>query len=221
MATRPQTLVERYALAPEAIEALSLERVRAALPQLAEWPLQQRAVAERVIYAGGDPTLLPLLRFHPDAMAAGVAALRRGAAVVVDVRMVEAALNRAHLAALSCSVHCAIDALEVAAAAQAEQLPRAVVAIRSLAPQLAGGIAIIGNAPTALLSLLDLIDAGQAAPALIIGMPVGLVAAAEAKAELMARSVPYIAIEGTRGGSPLAAAAANALLALAVAGREA
>jgi sirohydrochlorin ferrochelatase len=103
----------------------------------------------------------------------------------------------------------------------ASRLPRAVEAMRHLGPDLHDAVAVIGNAPTALLSLLDLVDAGQARPAVVIGMPVGFVAAAESKAELMARDVPYITVEGTRGGSALAVSAVNTLLRRAAAAPEA
>jgi hypothetical protein len=126
--------------------------------------------------------------------------------------MVRAGIDRRRAAALGCRVSCAIDAPEVREQAEAERLPRAVLAMRHLAPELHGGVAVIGNAPTALLSLLDMVDAGQVRPALIIGMPVGFVAAAEAKSELLRRDVPYITVEGTRGGTPLAVAAVNTLL---------
>jgi precorrin-8X/cobalt-precorrin-8 methylmutase len=89
---------------------------------------------------------------------------------------------------------------------------RTAAGLRSLARQLDGGIAVIGNAPTALLTLLDMIDEGATQPALIIGTPVGFVAAAESKQALVERDVPHITIEGTRGGSAIAAAAMNALL---------
>jgi precorrin-8X/cobalt-precorrin-8 methylmutase len=88
--------------------------------------------------------------------------------------------------------------------------------IRLLREHLAGALVAIGNAPTALLELLDLIDTGQAGPAAIVGMPVGLVAAAESKDELLQRATPYATVLGTRGGSPLAAAAVSALLQLAI-----
>jgi precorrin-8X/cobalt-precorrin-8 methylmutase len=209
MTTPARSLVERYALPPGEIEALSLQRVRATLGGPAG------AIVERMVYAAGDPALAAQIHVHPDATAAGVAALRAGKPVVTDVRMVAVAVNQSALAALGGTLHCAIDDPAVAAAAQAAGLPRAVLAMRSLAGQLDGGVAVIGNAPTALLALLDLVDAGEVRPALIIGTPVGFVAAAESKQELMARAVPYITVAGTRGGSALAAAAVNALLRLA------
>ena len=219
MATASRTLVERYALPPADIEALGLRRASAALGGLERWSEEERQVVQRIIYASGDPALAPLVGFHPQAVKAGTDAFKRGRPIVVDARMVEAALDRRLASKLNCSVHCAIDTPAVSDAARMAGLPRAVVAMRSLVGLMVDGVVIVGNAPTALLSLLDLVDAGQATPALIIGMPVGFVAATEAKAELARRAVPFITIEGTRGGSALAAAAANALLRMAAAGR--
>ena len=87
--------------------------------------------------------------------------------------------------------------------------------MQRLRAELHAGVAVIGNAPTALLALLDMVDEGLCQPALVIAVPPGFVAAAESKQELLARDVPYVTVEGTRGGSPLAAAALNALLILA------
>ena len=220
MAEGAPTLVERYVLPPDEIERLSLQRVEAALGATNQWPDPERQVIQRMVYAAGDPTIAGLVRLHPRAVAAGLEALRRGQPIVVDVRMVEVGLNHTLGARLGCAIHCAIDAPAVAEAARARGLPRAVVAMRELSRVAHQGVVVIGNAPTALLSLLDLVDAGAVRPALIIGTPVGFVAAAESKAELVARTVPFITVEGTRGGSALAAAAANALLRLAIAESE-
>lgn len=219
MTEKAATLVERYALPPDEIERLSLRRVETALGVAPnQWPDPERQVIQRMVYAAGDPAIAALVQIHSDAVAAGLRAFQAGQPIVVDVRMVEVALNHALTARLGCPIHCAIDAPAVAAEARARGLPRAVVAMCALSQEAHQGVVVIGNAPTALLSLLDLIDAGQVRPALIIGTPVGFVAATESKAELAARTVPFITIEGTRGGSALAAAAANALLRLAAAG---
>ncbi len=209
------SMVRSYALPPGEIEARSLALMDERLGGRFAEP-SQRSVATRILYAAGDPTLAGQIRISPDAVAAGIDAVRRGCNVIADVSMVVAGLDQARLRALGCSLHCAIGDAEVGERARAVGLPRAVEAIRSLAAQLFDGIAVIGNAPTALLALLDLIDAGATAPSLVIAAPVGLVAAAEAKQELALRSVPQIAVEGTRGGSPLAAAALNAMLRLAL-----
>lgn len=207
-------LVRRYALPPEEIEARSLALVDAALRERFTGH-DERFVAARMLYAAGDTSLAGQIRFSPAAVASGVAALRRGAPVVADVRMVTSGISAAQLDALGCRVYCAIDDESVAERARSARLPRAVEAMRALSDRLSGAVVVIGNAPTALLSLLDLVDAGVAEPALVVGMPVGFVAAAEAKQELMRRSLPYLTVEGTRGGSALAVAAVNALLRLA------
>ncbi len=217
MSGEPRTLVERYVLPPHEIEALSLDRVDAAVGTLGEWAPAERAVVRRMVYAAADPLLAARIRIHPQALEAGAAALRAGCTVVVDVRMVEVALDRPALQRLGCAVECAIDAPAVIEEARATGLPRAVAAMRSLAPRARGGVVVVGTAPSALLALLDMVDAGEAAPAVVVGTPVGFVAASEAKAELMDRAIPYITIEGPRGGAALAAAATNALIAIALA----
>lgn len=210
-----RTLVHRYALPPDQIEALSLKRVAAQIGPTDHWTAGERAVGLRMVYAAGDAALAPLICFHPRAVSDGTLALSRGASIIVDVRMVEVALDHARARALGCDIVCRIDDPGVAIDAKRMGLPRSVLAMRTLAPRLAGAIVVIGNAPTALLSLLDLVDQGAARPVLVVGVPVGFVAATEAKAELAKRAVPFITVEGTRGGSALAAAAVNALLRLA------
>ncbi|MBI3966802.1 MAG: precorrin-8X methylmutase [Chloroflexi bacterium] len=209
------TLVSRYALSPEAIEPRSLALIEELVgPSLPAAPAD-RLVAKRLLYAAGDVSFVDQIRIHPDAVAAGVAALRAGAPIFADVKMVLAGVNRTLSQRLGCRLHTAIDDPAVTAHARAQHLPRAVEAIRSLGDDLGGAVVAIGNAPTALLALLDLVDAGLQPPALVVGVPVGFVAAAESKAELVERRVPFVTVLGTRGGSPLAAAAVNALLSLA------
>lgn len=209
------TLVERYALLPEQIDRESLTRVQAALPAGLGLNPQEHYILCRIVRAEGDPVIAPAVRFSPDAVARGLAALAGGAAVVTDVRMVEMGISKALLARRGVATRCLIDAPAVAARAQREKTTRSVAAIRELAPHLDGAVVAVGNAPTALLALLDLVDAGEVTPALIVGMPVGFVACAESKDELARRSIPNIAILGRRGGSSAAAATINALLELA------
>jgi len=218
---RPETaapgggLLARYGLPPAEIERRSLERIeRLAGPHLPTDP-GLRYVAQRVLYAAGDPDLAQSVRLHPDLVTAGVMALRSGRPIVVDVSMVTAGLRGDALRRFGCPVFVAVSQPNVAVAAGAAGITRSAMGIRLLQDCLAGTLVVIGNAPTALLELLDLIDAGCAAPSAIVGMPVGLVAAAESKDELVRRTTPYATVVGTRGGSPLAAAAVNALLQLA------
>ena len=207
-----QTLVQQYALTPDAIEPLSIERLSSVLVFPDYLGVLERELVARLVYAVGDLSVADGVRIHPRATDAGLSALRAGRPIVTDVKMVRAGIDRRRTAWLGCRVACAIAAPEVVERAAASRLPRAVEAMRHLAAELDGGVAVIGNAPTALLSLLDMVDAGQARPSLVIGMPVGFVAAAESKAELLRRDIPFITVEGTRGGTPLAVSAVNTLL---------
>lgn len=208
------SLVERYALPPEEIEVRSFSIIEPLLPPL-DLPTEARPVLLRMVHTAGDPAIAGEVRMHRQAVAAGVAALRRGATIFTDVKMVAAGVDAVRAARLGCDVRCFIDESVVAERSRAQGTTRAVAAMRRLGPEMAGALVAIGNAPTALLALLDLIDAGMAPPALIVGTPVGFVSAAESKEELVRRAVPHITVLGTRGGSPVAAAAVNALLRLA------
>lgn len=211
------TLVEQYALPPEEIERRSFELIEAMLPPL-NLASEERHVAVRVVHAAGDPSLARLLRFSPGAVASGVAALQKGCAIYTDVTMVGAGLHQPWLKQLGCEVSCAIHDPEVAARAKEWGTTRAVAAMRHFGPVLHKGVVAVGNAPTALLALLDEVEAGAAPPVLVVGIPVGFIAASESKEELMKRDVPFISLPGYRGGSPIAAAVLNALLFLATKG---
>lgn len=209
------TLVEKYALLPEEIDRQSLAMVAESLrdnPAAAGLSDAERYVLHRIVRAEGDPAIAGAVRFSAGAVDAALRSLREARRVVTDVRMVQVGISRAALARRGVDTACLIDAPAVAARARREGTTRSVAAVRALAPQMDGALLAIGNAPTALLALLDLIDAGRAAPAAVIGMPVGFVACPESKAELAARDVPHITILGRRGGSSAAAAAVNALL---------
>ena len=153
--------------------------------------------------------------FPVHAVSVGIAAIREGKPIFTDVRMVAVGINYHLTQEFGCSVHCALDEPGMMKQAQEEGVTRSAGAIRWLGRKLDGAIVVIGNAPTALLALLDLIDSGDVRPALVVGMPVGFVQAEESKAELTKRDVPYITVEGTRGGSAMAIATVNALLKLA------
>ena len=209
------TLVEKYALLPEEIDRQSLAMVAESLRDnsaVAGLSDAERYVLHRIVRAEGDPAIAGGVRFSAGAVDAALRSLREARRVVTDVWMVQVGISRAALARRGVDTACLIDAPAVAARARREGTTRSVAAVRALAPQMDGALLAIGNAPTALLALLDLIDAGRAAPAAVIGMPVGFVACPESKAELAARDVPHITILGRRGGSSAAAAAVNALL---------
>jgi precorrin-8X/cobalt-precorrin-8 methylmutase len=210
-------LLDRYGLPPAEIEARSLAWVESQLAdRLPDHP-DERAVAVRIVYAAGDLALFDALRIQPGAVAAAVGALRARRSVVVDVRMLGVAVETGPLARLGCHLFVGIAAAQAAERARIWGTTRSAAGMALLAAHWRDGLLAVGNAPTALLAVLDLLDAGCPPPAAIVGMPVGFVAAAEAKDELLQRGVPAITLAGTRGGAAVAAAAVNALGALALA----
>jgi precorrin-8X/cobalt-precorrin-8 methylmutase len=173
-------------------------------------------VARRIVHATADLEFKDTLSFHPAAVEAGVGALRRGAPVVVDVSMIAAGLGAARLGARGSRVHCFIGAPEVLAAAVRRGSTRAAEAMREAHRQgvLEGAVVAIGNAPTALFEVLRLCVEEGARPALVVGVPVGFVGAAESKEAALGLPVPYLVARGRKGGTPVAVAAVNALLSL-------
>jgi precorrin-8X/cobalt-precorrin-8 methylmutase len=196
---------------PEAIENQSMEIIDSLLPSNLSLTDEDRSVVKRIIHACGDPQIINLLRFSPEAIASGIKAIKNGSPIFTDVHMVAVGINSRAARACRCSVTCALDEL----AKQVKGETRTATAIKSLGQKLNGAIIAIGNAPTALLALLDLVKNHKVRPGLVIGMPVGFVQAAESKELLSISTVPFITIAGTRGGSAMAAAAVNALLKLA------
>lgn len=205
-------LTTRYPrVAPEEIEATSFEIIRRSLPML---PLNEREmqVLLRIVHTTGDLGIAEHVKIHPAAVDSGIVAIRAGVPIVVDVKMVASGINGVLVRKYGSQVRCAIDDPGVIALAKEKGITRAAAAMHWLKDALNGSIVAIGNAPTALFALFDLMYAGGIRPALIVGTPVGFVGAAEAKAELLRWDIPYITVEGTRGGSAIAVATVNALL---------
>ena len=198
-------------LKPHEIETRSMEIIDGLLPA-GEWSPDELTVVKRLVHTTGDPSLATAVRFSAGAVEAGVAALGGGASVFTDTHMARIGVNKDRVAALGGSVECLIADEAVAAAAKQNGRTRAATAMRVLGPRLDGAVVALGNAPTALREVLALAGEGLARPALVIGMPVGFVDAEESKDALLASDLTFIAIQGTRGGSPLAAATVNALL---------
>jgi precorrin-8X/cobalt-precorrin-8 methylmutase len=211
------TLLARYGLPPDEIEARSLAHVEARIKDRLPLDPADRGVVTRMVYAAGDLSLADSVRVSPGAVAAAIRALRITRPVVVDGRMVAVAVETGSLARLGCAVQVALLAPGAAERARAEGTTRSAMGLILLAPVWAGGVVAIGTAPTALLALLDLVDAGSPPPAAVVATPVGFVAAAESKDELTRRGIPYVTVLGTRGGAGLAAAALNAIGRLALA----
>ncbi len=198
--------------APEAIEAASLAIIDAEVPEPRPYQGPQWPIVRRLIHTSADFELLDLVRFSPGAVQAGLAALKAGATIVTDTEMARCAIPARRLTPLGCTVRCLLNDPDVVAVATAAGGTRAAAAMDA-ALALPGPLVLaIGNAPTALLRLLQRLDEGAPAPALVIGMPVGFVNAAESKALLMTRAdVPWIVISGRKGGSALAGATVNAM----------
>lgn len=199
-------------LNPEAIEAESFRIIAEELGPHTFSP-EEFAVVQRAIHSTADFEFARTIRFAAGAIHAGVAAIRAGAPVVADVQMVQAGINKPGLEKFGSQVHCFISDDDVIAEARRSGLTRAIMATRKAARQFPGAIYAIGNAPTALLELIRLAE--EARPALVIGVPVGFVSAAESKDELAASSLPFITALGRKGGTPVAVSMMNALIRLA------
>ena len=208
-----KSLVDKYALLPDEIDRESLKMVQASLPNDLVLGPDEHYVLCRIVRAEGDPAISHDVKFSPEAITEGLKALKSGKDIITDVRMVEMGISKLSLTKSGLQTRYVIDTEQVAKRALKEHTTRSVASLRELAPYLGDAIVAIGNAPTALLALLDMIDNEEIRkPALIIGMPVGFVACPESKEELTKRSTPYISIIGRRGGSSAAAATVNALL---------
>jgi precorrin-8X/cobalt-precorrin-8 methylmutase len=195
----------------QAIYRASFATIRAEA-NLTAIPADLEKLAVRVIHACGMTDVIDDLVFSPGAGTAGRAALGRGAPILCDARMVAEGITRARLPANN-RVICTLNDASVPERARALGNTRSAAALELWQPDLEGSVVVIGNAPTALFHLLDMLDAGAPKPALILGFPVGFIGAAESKALLAAdsRGVPFVALRGRRGGSAMAAAAVNAL----------
>jgi precorrin-8X/cobalt-precorrin-8 methylmutase len=177
----------------------------------AEWQ-----VVRRVIHATADFEFKELMRFQNDAVNRGIAALRGGCPVLVDVKMISAGLNEDRLSAYGCTIHSYISDPDVIETAKQANSTRAIESMRKAhrLGMLNGAIVAIGNAPTALLELARLFREENARPALVVGVPVGFVSAAESKEAILETDIPAIVARGRKGGSPIAVAILHALLLL-------
>ena len=178
----------------------------------AEWP-----IVRRVIHSTADFDFARDGRmvFQPSAIRSGMDALRGGCTITCDVNGVLGLLNKSNLSEFGNNAVCRISQPEIAEMAQKNNSTRARTAMRYGAHEIEGGIVVIGNAPTALLEIISMVRSNTIRPALIVGMPVGFIQAAESKAELdTLKNTPYITNRGRKGGSAAAAAIINALFIL-------
>ena len=173
---------------------------------------ENELVIKRVIHTTADFDYADNLVFSEHAVSKGIEALKAGCDIVTDTQMARSGINKTVLEKLGGTVHCFMSDPEVAAEAKARGITRAVVSMEHAVRLTKPLIFAIGNAPTALMRLRELMDAGEVHPALVIGVPVGFVNVVESKEEIIASSAPYIVARGRKGGSNVAAAIVNALL---------
>lgn len=173
---------------------------------------ENEPVIKRVIHTTADFDYVKNLVFSPHAVQKGIAALQNGCHIVTDTQMGKAGINKTVLGKLGGEVHCFMSDEDVAAEAKERKVTRAIVSMERAARLPEPCIFAIGNAPTALIALHDLITAGKLEPALVIGVPVGFVNVVESKELFLDSAVPHIIARGRKGGSNVAAAVCNALL---------
>lgn len=197
---------------PAEIEARSMALIA---PYLEELKLDEAhtKIFSRVIHAAGDPDYANHIQIHSQAVDAAVDAIRGGADIFCDVEMVRTGISKKTLAQYGGQVQCLIADSQVAAMAKEQGITRSMAAFRTFGHQLDGAVVAVGNAPTALFELFRLMEEEKVRPAVVIGVPVGFVGAAESKDLLAEKSnAPYITVLGNKGGSPIAASIVNALL---------
>ncbi len=206
-------MVTLQQIAPQDIEAESFRIIESELGATSFSP-EEFAVVRRAIHATGDFSFAENLRFHPEAIKAALMAIREGKNILVDVNMAANGISTSLLTPFGGRVICRIKETETSALAKKNRTTRSDAAMaRATKDNI--GIVAIGNAPTALLKVMEMIDQGLFAPDLVIGVPVGFVNAMESKALLVEKSYPFITSLGRKGGTPVAVAAVNALLRLA------
>ena len=169
-------------------------------------------IIKRVIHTTADFDYVDNLVFSEKAVELGLEALKNGCGIVTDTQMAKSGVNKSALAKLGCEAYCFMSDEDVAAEAKERGVTRAMVSMEKAAGLDRPLIFAIGNAPTALIALDELIKEGMLAPKLIIGVPVGFVNVVESKELIIASSVPYIVARGRKGGSNVAAAIVNALM---------
>ncbi len=198
-------------LKPKEIEARSFAIIEEQIANIS-MPEQQKQILKRVIHTTADFDYIQNLQFSDHAIEKALQALRNGADIVTDTNMAAAGIHKNILHQMGGQVHCFMADADVAAEAKARNITRAMICMEKACTLQKNLIFAIGNAPTALYALHQLIQAGNVHPVLIIAVPVGFVNVIEAKKLIMQGKTPYIIAQGNKGGSNVAAAICNALL---------
>ncbi|MDP2845404.1 MAG: precorrin-8X methylmutase [Candidatus Methanoperedens sp.] len=196
-------------------EAVAIsEKSRAIVRSIVKGDTPMDRIRQRCVIATGDPAFADLMRLTNEPIKSGIKAIKRGATIFTDIKMAQVGITkRGH----NCSVRCVLDAVgDIAEKTGATRTSAGFVALED---ELSGAIIIIGNAPSAALTVCEMIERGLR-PALVVATPVGFVNAAESKERVRSLKVPSITCVGTRGGTPVAVAVVNELVEMAVEGKE-
>ena len=197
---------------PMAIEDRSMEIIAPHLEGLSLTD-EEKIICSRIVHASGDVGYAPIVRIHPNLIDVAKSTLSAGRNIFTDVEMVRRGINIRTFRKFGGEIFCKISDVDTRELAKREGITRSMAAMRIFGKRLDGQIIAIGNAPTALFEVLRLVREENIRPAIIIGVPVGFVGAAEAKSQLIAqREIPYVTVVGTKGGSSIAVATVNALL---------
>ena len=199
---------------PEQIEELSFKIIDQEAGSH-NFTQDQWSVVRRMIHTSADFEYKEMIRFHPNAIQAGISAIRAGKSIITDTNMARVGIRKAELERFGATVKCYMTDPEIGEKARNNGTTRAKAAVEAAVADMKDGIYVIGNAPTALMRLCELMQAGEAGPSLVVGLPVGFVNAAESKAALIEMDFPYISNVGRKGGSNVAASVVNALAILA------
>lgn len=203
-------------LKPEEIEAESFRIIEMEAGDH-DWPDDQWQIVRRIIHTSADFEYLGSMVITPDAIPSAISAIKAGRGIVTDTKMAMAGIRKDLAAGFGNSISCHVSDPEVARSAKEAGLTRSVMAMRHACAENLNGIFVIGNAPTALFELIELVKGAVCRPALVIALPVGFVGAEESKNLLASAglNIPFITNMGRKGGSNVAAAAVNALLLMA------
>ncbi|KXG77744.1 Cobalt-precorrin-8 methylmutase [Fervidicola ferrireducens] len=203
-----------YLKDPRAIEEKSFDIIKKGIEKNL-YSDEELEVVKRVVHATADFEFARLIKFSNGAVEAGIKAIKAGWSIVTDTRMARAGIKRELAKSFGVRVRCYSSSKEAEKMARERNITRAMAAIILSSYETENKIFVIGNAPTALFKLNELIREGKVYPALVVGVPVGFVGAKESKEELVELPVPSIVVQGCKGGTPVAVAIINALLSLA------
>lgn len=199
---------------PADIERRSMEIIESEIGDMSAFSEHEKLIVKRCVHTTADFDYKNNLRFSDNAAEIGIAALKAGAVIITDTQMALSGISKPACKKLGCELHCFMSDPDVAEKAKSQGVTRAVVSVDKAAQMFADRTLIyaVGNAPTALIRLHELITEKKISPALIVGAPVGFVNVVEAKKLIMTAGVPYIVADGRKGGSTVAAAILNAML---------